>query len=145
MAYQRDITAADKIFYDTDNVLRYQVFQGDPTAEQIAANEAIPQDVAGWTIAWVLRKKPKSADPPLIEKTVGSGIAIVGIYDADPTANMQRVEVTLDDTDTYDPDSSPEVNIKPGKYAYGLKRLDPGSEKILAYGSFTLLQAAPWE
>lgn len=148
MAYERDITADDQVFYDTDRLLRYTIYRGDPTAADIAAGDAIPQDVSGWSLAWVLRKKAKSPDPPLISKSnVDSppSIAIVGTYDADPVVNTQRVEVTIEDTDTYDPDASPVLEIKPGTYVYALKRIDDGSETILAYGSFTLLQAAAWE
>lgn len=145
MAYQRDITAADKVFYDTDRLLRYTVYRGDPTAQEIADGDAVPEDVTGWALAWVLRKKVNSEDPPLIEKTIGDGIAIVGVYNADPVVNTQRVEVTLEDTDTYDPDGSPATEVKAGTYAYALKRIDDGGEAILAYGSFKLLQAAAWE
>lgn len=145
MAYNRDITADDKVFFDTDRLLRYTVYQGDPTAAQIAAGEALPQDVSGWALAWVLRRKVNSEDPPLIEKTISAGIEIVGTYDAAPGVNSQRVEVTLEDTDTYDPDANPPVQIKAGSYVYALKRTDDGGETILAYGTFKLLQAAAWE
>lgn len=145
MAYQRNITADDKVYFDTDRLLRYTVYAGDPTAEEITAETATPEDVTGWDLAWVLRKKPNSADPPLIEKTLSDGITISGVFDSDPSANTQRVEVLLADTDTYDPDASPPLEIKAGTYVYALKRLDPGSETILAEGTFTLLRAAAWE
>lgn len=145
MAYHRDITADDKVFFDTDRTLRYAVYEGDPTAEQIAAGTAVPKDVAAMDLAWVLRKKVNSIDPPLIEKTLSAGISITGIFNVDPTVNTQRVQVQLDDTDTYDPDASPPVEIKAGTYVYALKRLDAGAETILAEGSFTLLRAAAWE
>jgi hypothetical protein len=147
MAYLRDITADDQVFYDTDLVLHYTVYQSDATPETIAANTAIPQDVTGWAIGWTLRKKTSSADPPLIEKTTesGGGIVIDGTYNADPDLNTQRLVVTLEDTDTYDPEVSPVVQIKPGNYVYALKRLDEGSETILAAGRLRLLQAAAWE
>lgn len=144
MAYNRDITAADQVFYDTDRLLRYTIYQGGSTAAEIAAGTAIPEDVTGWALTWVLKKKVDGA--ALIEKaTSGSGIVISGVYDADPSVNTQRVEVTIDDTDTYDPDASPEIEIRPGDYVYALKRTDAGGETILAYGKFKLLQAAAWE
>lgn len=145
MAYNRDITADDQMFYDTDRVLRYQVFQGSPTLEEVLANTAIPDDVTGWSLVWVLRRSAK-ATAILIEKsTAGGGITITGVYDADPLANTQRVLVAIDDTDTYGPVVDPVEIVKPGVYEYALKRLDPGSETILAWGSFELIQAAAWE
>lgn len=145
MAYHRDITADDQVFFDTDRILRYTVYQGNPTAAEIAAVTAIPQDVSGWSLAWTLRKKLTGA--AMIEKLTGSpgGIAITGTYNVDPAVNTQRVEVTLADTDTYDPDASPAVNLKAGSYVYALKRTDDGEETVLAYGKFKLLQAAAYE
>jgi hypothetical protein len=147
VAYQRDIVATDKVFYDTDRVLRYTVYAGDPTEAEILAGTAVPVDVSGWAIGWTLRKKPGTTDPPLIHKEIGSpgGITVVGTFNADPEVNTQRVEVLLEDSDTYDPGADPALSIKPGLYSYALKRLDDGSEGILAWGTFTLLQAAAWE
>lgn len=149
MAYRRDITEEDKIFYDTDNILNYTVYQGDPTAEEIEAGTAVPQDVSGWTLGWFFRKKTGTADPPLIYKSnTGSpadGIAIIGAYNVSPSLNTQRVQVTLGERDTYDPLASPAVVIRPGDYNYSLKRLDEGSNTILAWGKFKLIQAAAWE
>lgn len=146
MAYERDITAEDQVFFDTDRVLRYAVFQGNPTAEEIAAGDAVPEDITGWSLAWTLRRTPKSQTALIEKATGGSGITITGSYNVDPSINTQRVEVLIEDTDTYDPDASPEVNVKPStSYAYALKRTDDGAESILAFGAFTLLQAAAWE
>ena len=144
MAYNRDITAADKVFFDTDQLLRFTIYQGNPTIQQILAKQAIPQDVNGWTLSWTLRKEPKT-ELPLLLKTIGAGIEITGNYDVNPDNNTQRVDVTLEDTDTFDPTADPPVVIKPGTYAFALKRLDEGEETILTWGSFELLQAAGWE
>jgi hypothetical protein len=148
MAIHRDITTDDQVFYDTDRILRYTIYTGNPTAAQILAGEAIAEDVSNWSLAWVVRKKVNSPDPPVIQKlSTGSpaDIAIVGVYDVDPLVNTQRVEVTLHDTDTYDPNVSPVVNVKAGTYAYALKRVGDGVETILAYGKFVIPQVAAWE
>lgn len=142
MPYLRDITAADEVFFDTDILLRFTVYDGNPTAEEIANETATPIDVDGWALEFIVRKKPNSADPALIRKTIGDGITITGTFGGSP---IQRVEVLLEDTDTYDPDGSPEVLVKEGDYVYALKRVDEGSETILAYGKFKLLRAAAWE
>lgn len=136
MAIQRDITADDGVFFDTDVVLKFAITSGDP---------AVPVDVATWTFAWVLRKKVDSADPAIIEKTTGAGITVTGTYDADPEVNTQRVEVEIEDTDTYDPDGSPVVLVKAGDYVHALKRIDDGVESVLTFGKFKLLRAAAWE
>lgn len=150
MSLERDLgfTAADRVFYDTDKLLIYTIWQGEPTQAQIDAGQAVPEDVTGWDLAWVMRAKPSSPDPPLIEKfSAGSpaDIAITGVYNVSPGSNTQRVEVTLHDTDTYDPDASPAVNLKPKIYHYALKRLNDGAETILAFGKLKLSQAAAWE
>lgn len=143
MAYKRDITERDQVFYGTDRLLRYTVYQGNPSAAEISGGTAVPQNISGWTLEWVLRKKA-SSEELLIQKATGDGIDIVGVYNADPLVNTQRAEVLLSDTDTYDPTAAPPVSVKPGTYVYALKRMDAGEETILAYGAFTLLQAAAW-
>ena len=143
MAYRRDITEDDRLFFDTDRTLRFPVYSGEPSDDDIAAGNVIPVDVTGWTLVWVLKKLASSATA-LITKTVGSGIAITGTYDSDPSVNTQRIAVSLDNTDTYDV-SAGGAKVKPGTYEYALKRLDAGSETILAYGTLELLQASAWE
>ena len=144
MAYKRDLVEADQIFFDADRLIRYAIYEGSPTAEQIAALAVVPVNVAGWELSWTMRKKVSGA--ALIEKsTTEGGIAIVGVYDPDPMVNTQRVVVTIEDIDTYDPTVDPVVNIKPGNYVYALKRLDEGAETPLAYGALLLLKTAGWE
>lgn len=147
MAYKRDLTADDQIFYDADRVLRYAVYQGNPTAAEVAAGTAIPENVAGWECSWTLRRTVDGA--VLIQKTTGSGITISGTYNASALLNTQRIEVFLEDTDTYtagaQPEDPPVVDIAPGNYVYALKRLDAGAETPLAYGKLKLLKTAGWE
>lgn len=147
MAYHRDITEADRVFYDTDLWLSYTIYVGEPSEAEILAGTAVPADVTGWTFSWVLKRKAKNTIK-LIEKLSGvspTEIEVIGIYNADPALNTQRVRVRLEDTDTYNPIASPAVDVKPGSYVYGLKRTDAGFETILVEGAFKLRQAAPWE
>lgn len=144
MAYNRDIVAADKVFFDTDRKLRFTLYAGEPTDAQIAAGTAVIQDATGMALIWVLKKTTKSATA-LISKTSGSGIALTGVFNASPAINTQRVEVTLSDKDTYSPNANPPINIKPGPYFHALKRTDTGAETILCWGAFLLQQAAAWE
>jgi hypothetical protein len=146
MAYNRDITTDDRVFYDTDQTISYTVYQGEPTAAQIAANTAVPQNVAGWSMAWVLRKAGSTVAAVIEKTTGGGGITITGTYNVDPTVNTQRVLVLIEDTDTYGPEEEPVQIVNPNSdYEYALKRTDDGSETILAYGTFALLRSAAWE
>jgi hypothetical protein len=131
MAIHRDITRKDQVFIDTDRILRNKVWKGNPTQAQIDANQAVPEDVTGWTLSWVLSEVGGVA---LVSKATGSGISITGVYNVDPTLNTQRVDVLLEDTDT--------VALARGTYIYKLKRTDPGEETVLAFGTFELLEAA---
>lgn len=160
MAILRDITSADQVFYDTDNVLRYAVYDnatlgaettdpdtGLPTYTNILNGTALHLDMSTRDMAWTLRKTPR-ASTPLIHKTtdVDGGITVTGTFDASMALNTQRVEVRIKDTDTYDPDSSPTVDVRPSTtYHYALKTTDEDSESMLVYGKFTLIQAAAWE
>lgn len=126
MAMKQDITAADLWFAGEDKQLEFEVLQSDG---------ATPQDVTGWTFEWSVRRRSWDADPPTLQKTsAAGGITITGAFNAVRTSNTQRVVVTVADTDT--------ENLDPLDYAHALKRIDAGSETVLAYGDFTLLSAA---
>lgn len=136
------------IVFDTDVVLPFRIYDGDGLSDEdlralIEADTATLKDVTGWTIGFYVRKKSTSADPPLIYKeTGGQGVTIEGAFGGSP---IQTVEVALEDVDTYDPDSSPAVQIKAGVYAYALKRLGDGVETVLACGNLTITRTGAWE
>lgn len=156
MAYRYDFVATgettetwkpSRIFLGTDFTLPFTVYdmEGKTQAEveaEIEAGTATEVDVSGWDIRFAIKSAPKNEDPGLIEKEVGQGITIEGTFGGSPP---QRVVVTIEDTDSYDPDASPIVDLKPKKYWYALKRTDPGSETIIAYGQFQFLEAATHE
>lgn len=146
MAITRNITADDRFYFDTDRVIEFAIYAGTPTIDEIEASTAVPQDVAGWTFAFQVRKKVSDALPK-IDKQSGDGISIIGTYNVDPDINTQRVQVTIEDSDTYDPTpaSGAAVDLAPGDYVYALKRLGEGTETILVEGTFTLLKVAAWE
>lgn len=136
MAIQRNVTAADHVFLGEDKILRYKIWEDH--------EKTIPINVAAWELIWVLRKTDKAEDPALIVKANTDsppGIAVIGVFNADPLVNTQEVEVTLLDTDSYDPTVSPAVKLKRAKYRYSLKRMDDGAETILTFGDFQFLQA----
>lgn len=136
MAVKRAITSADHLFIGTDNDIAFTIYTNDSLS---AISDESTSD-----LLWVLRRYESEPDPAVIEKSTGSpgGISVTGVFNSDPAVNTQRIVVHLDDTDTYDATVSPAVDVPPGSYRYALKRMDAGSETILAFGSFQLLQAA---
>jgi hypothetical protein len=131
------------VLYQQPNDMMDDEFQAliDAALAADTVPDLTPFDVSGKDWAWVLRKSDKAADPALIEKTTDDGITVEGSYDADPEANTQVLVVTLADTDSYDPDASPAVELKAKKYRHALKRMDDGFETIAAFGYFQFLQA----
>jgi hypothetical protein len=144
----------DGFFVGTDFGLEYVLYEqpSDMTDAKFQAlidaaladdtvPDLVPIDLAGKTWAWVLRLKDKSPDPALIEKTSADGITIEGVYNADPSLNTQVMVVSVEDSDSYDPDASPAVELKPKKYRFSVKRMDDGFEQVHVFGYFQFLQA----
>lgn len=135
MAAEFNITEADKFFLGEDKFIDFIV----------TGEDGLPLDVTGLPLEWSLKKKDKDPDPPIIGKSIGSGITIVGVFNADPAINTQRVRVTLLDTDT-DPFvtsglGTPYTLKAKKEYRHSLKRTDAGFEAVLSYGGITFLQA----
>ena len=125
MAIEFNITAADKFFMGEDKYVDFTVF---------AVDETTPYDVTALPLEWNMRKTDKAGDPALLIKAVGSGLAIVGVYNVNPVVNTQRVRLTFVPDDT---------RPLKGNFAYrhSLKRLDLSNNNILSYGSILFLQA----
>lgn len=84
----------------------------------------LPENVTGWVIHLVVRRRDGTPDPAIFDKTA----AIGGVYNVNPTLNTQYAEVQLTDT---------ELNtVKALTYRHSWKRMDDGSETVLAYGNF---------
>lgn len=107
----------------------------------IAAGTAVPEDVSGWTLSFVILKSDKSEDastPNLSLSTTDGGITITGTYDPDPDVNTQVISVTVQDTDI--PIWNGTTGFRQKTYRYSLKRIDDGSEKFLSVGDFDLTE-----
>lgn len=110
-----DITADDRFFTGKDKRIQF----------------TIDTDITGWSLRWVLVKKPVTAQSSdwLVEKTTGAGISI--------TDGPNGVcVVSVDDTDTDD--------LKGGinaRYYHELTRTDAGFEDVLSYGDVVLQQS----
>jgi hypothetical protein len=124
MAVQFDIGEDKEFFLGEDKVVRFPIVDDD----------GVPLDFATWGLEFIVRKTDKAKDPAIIYKsTTNGGIVITGVYNIDSEINTQRAVITFDSEDT--------EFLKPITYRHSLKRTDIGSEGILSYGDFVLLQA----
>jgi len=79
-------------------------------------------DPSTWAIEWSLKPVDKLKDDALIDKATPTGITIDG------TKKQATVHILAADTS----------GLEPGKYFYTLKRMDAGSEQVLAFGGAVL-------
>lgn len=80
-------------------------------------------NIAGWSILWVVRTTDSAADPAIFSKTA----TITGTFNVD-----QLAFVMLTDT---------EMNTVTARiYRYSWKRMDDGSETVLAFGNMVPLR-----
>lgn len=95
--------------------------------------ETVAIDVSTWALSFMVKRRLSDADvDALITKTNAGGIVIAGVFSSDPVVNLQRVTITVADTDT--------DAIVPGLARYELKRMDPGLETVLAFGYMELVK-----
>lgn len=124
-------TVIDRYFLGSDEAYSFHIKN---------EGETVSLDIAVWTLSWRVRKirsyptaqQVLQATVVLEKSTGGAGIVIGGLFNSDPTTNLQRAVVTVEDTDT--------DTLKPGSYQYELKRIDVGFETVLAYGRIEFIQ-----
>lgn len=144
------ITSDFTITFDTDVRVPFVIYDGDGLTDdelqaQIDAGTAQRKDLSGKTIAFYMRKKVNSVDPPLIYKTSASSPSDIELTGTAGGSPDQVLWITFHDTDVYDPTASPPVAIKPAKYPYAVKILDAGEEAVIGRGITTVEQTAAWE
>jgi hypothetical protein len=114
MAELVTIGGSGALFVGEDKELRLEVLDAD----------SIPVNISTWSIHFFVRVKDTSGDPAIFDKTA----TVIGVYSAVRATNTQRASVTLSDT---------ELNtVKAKTYRHSWKRMDDGSETVLAYGPF---------
>lgn len=119
MATKFDIRESDRWFTNTDYDINFTVLQSD---------ESTAQDISGWSLSWLLKKRASDLDAnALITKTGGSGITIT-----DGANGLCTVDIDDDDTD----------GMSPGVYVHELKRTDAGLETVLCSGVAVLKRSA---
>lgn len=119
MAEEVTIGGDGELFVGEDKVLRLELLD----------TSGLPVDMSGWAMLFDVRLKDKSPDPALLSKTP----SVTGVFNAARASNTQRAEVTLSDD---------ELNTLQAKtYRHSWKRMDAGSETVLAWGDFVLQKA----
>ena len=119
MATTETIGGEGTLFVGEDKTFRLELLDGpsDDTA-------SVPVDMTGWVLLFDVRLKDNSVDPAIFSKTP----VITGAYSAVRATNAQRADVVLTDT---------EMNTVRAKiYRHSWKRMDDGSETVLARGNF---------
>jgi len=145
MFREHDFTKDDGLFLGDNIDLEFEILTDQPELDEsdpdFESDARIPENVSGWDLAFMVRLKDTTADPPMIDKRTDAspgGITITGVYNADRLTNTQRVLVTVDDGDT-DADS---VFVQKKKtYRYAVKRMSVGFEKVLVRGKLPFLKA----
>jgi hypothetical protein len=126
MALSVTIGGSGTLFVGEDKTFRLEVLvpRFDANGVKIAHDaSSVPVNFTGWEIRFDVRPTVTSSTV-IFNKTA----SITGVYNAVRATNTQRAVVTLTDT---------ELNtVKEQKYQFTFKRMDDGSETVLAWGPF---------
>lgn len=129
MAVETHITADHDLFIGEDKSLVCTIYQSDYAVNPLTGVvSGTAQNITGWTLSWVLKRKTSDADVSAIltKTTAAGGIALT-------TAASGIATVTIADTDT--------DTFTPGTYYHELKRTDAGFETVLITGRAVLKRA----
>lgn len=119
MAREVAIGGSGSLFVGEDKILRIEILD--------VAN--LPVDLTGMDIVFDVRKKDNAPDPAIFSLST----VITGVYASTRSANTQRAVAVLTDT---------QMNTISAKtYRHSWKRMDDGSETVLAYGDFIVEKA----
>lgn len=116
MAENITIGGSGSLFVGEDKIILLElVSKGTTTAV----------DMTGWVMVFDVRRSDTAVDPAILSKTP----SIIGVFNATQALNTQRASVSLTDDD---------LNLFRAKaYRWTWKRMDAGSETVLAWGSFS--------
>lgn len=117
MAIEVTIGGNGTLFVGEDKTIRFELVSDD--------SSIVAVDMAGWTMLFDVRKKDASDDPAILSVAP----TLTGTFSATRASNTQRAVVNLSDDD---------MNLfKEHTYRWSWKRMDAGSETVLAWGAFT--------
>lgn len=116
MAEDVTIGGDGSLFVGEDKTIRLELFlKSDPT---------VSIDFSGWVMLFDVRNKDNSPAPAIVSLTP----TIIGVFNTLRVSNTQRAIVALTDD---------LLNLfKEKTYRYSWKRMDDGSETVLAWGDF---------
>lgn len=114
MAIEAPISEDDRWFVGEDKILRWTV--------TTAADPLVPQDVTGWAVELVIRRRRDTTSAP---------IATLPVPVIDGPSGSVAVPVSADVT----------AGLEGGVYHYVLRRVDAGANQVLAYGPIVLRRA----
>jgi hypothetical protein len=120
MAVETTIGGSGSLFVGEDKILRFEC----ALAENGTISATVAVDMAAWTMRFDVRKKDNSSDPAILALTP----TVSGVFNVDRTANTQRAQVTLTDTQLNE--------FKAKNYRWSWKRMDDGNETVLGWGTF---------
>jgi len=132
MAAKIQLGGSGSLFVGEDKILRLELLT--PATHPTTPN--IPVDMAGWEIKLVIAPNDKSPEADFL---VDLTATVTGVYDADRTVNTQRAVATLTDDLT----NLFTAKTKAPHFRYAWKRMDAGSETVLAYGDAVFEKAPP--
>lgn len=134
MATTMTIGGQGTLFVGEDKIFKLElvVAEFDADGNVVAPSaSSVPKDMTGWAITFDVRKTNNSADPAIFSKSA----TFEGVFNVTSRAvNTQRAVASLTDTEM---NTVKAGNTSPGSYYYSWKRMDDGSETVLARGPFT--------
>jgi hypothetical protein len=110
----------EPLFLFADYNLDFTIYT-DETETEVA-------DVSQMGLNWMVKKSKSNSDAAaLLMKAPSFGIEFIGVFNPDPALNTLVVRVYLQAAETQ--------FLRPGTRYHELKRMDPGLETVLSYGT----------
>lgn len=123
MALDAPIGGNGTLFVGEDKIFELELLIPYANGDAPDASSVV-KDMTGMTLLFDVRKKDTSNPPAIISITP----TLVGTFNASRSINTQRARAVVTDTD---------MNLfKAGTYRHSWKRMDDGSETVLAWGDF---------
>lgn len=117
MAIESQIGGEGTLFVGEDKIIEF-----GPLADM--DDSAVGIDMTGWTLIFDVRKNDNSADPAILSKS----LTVSGVFNATQASNQQIASTPVSDD---------ELNLfKAQDYRWSWKRMDPGNETVLGWGTF---------
>lgn len=110
-------------------------FRGEDIELDVTMDPNPVGGVVGWAITFTLRKRLNQL-PIIVTKTIGDGVTITN-----GPAGQFSVLLASSDTAELELDSTDDDGNTVGVYFFDIQRTDPGSRRVITFGTVTLEQA----